>query len=352
MILQLNKYGIPIDFLLRPTVFKKFCAGTSIREALIQVKRLSKSGIYSFIHYAAEAEKTEKGLDYNLVKLKETISSSKDNKSLPFVVFKPTSLGDFSLFEKVQSNKVLNKDEENRWRRTENRFYEVVKLAAMAKVGVLVDAEESWIQGSIDNICLDLIREFNKEVPIVYITVQMYLKNGIEKLEFLKCFAQQNKLLIGVKLVRGAYIEKERSRAVTLGYASPICENKKLTDKNFHSGIHYVLNNLDFFSLYLATHSEVSTTYTIGLIKKLNIEKDNPRIWFSQLYGMSDHITYELADQGYRTVKYLPFGHVKEVVPYLVRRAQENTSVLDETSREIRLLREELIRRKLKTKSG
>lgn len=352
LILGLNKYGIPIDFLLKPTVFKKFCVGTSIQEALNQAERLSKSGIYSFIHYAAEAQKTENGLDFNLAKLKESILASTDNKHLPFIVFKPTSLGAFNLFEKVQSNEVLNENEKNRWRRIENRFYQVFELASKTKVGVLVDAEESWIQRSIDNLCLDLIREFNKKNPIAYLTVQMYLKNGLDKLESLKRFAQQNKLHIGVKLVRGAYLEKERKRATAHKYASPICETKNLTDENFHSGICYVLNNLDFFSLYLATHSELSTSYTIDLIKKMGIKKNNPRIWFSQLYGMSDHITYGLANQGYQTVKYLPYGPVKEVVPYLVRRSQENTSILDETSREIRLLQEELIRRKLESRSG
>ena len=219
-------------------------------------------------------------------------------------------------------------------------------MAHKKGVKILVDAEESWIQDSIDEIVLRMMIKFNKQKTIVFNTSQMYRHDRLEYLEKLKNIAEKESILIGIKLVRGAYIEKENKRALKNNYRSPICDSKELTDLNFNKGASFILLNLNIFSLFSGTHNEESIYKIIDIMKSHNVDNGNQKIWFGQLYGMSDNISFNLANEGFNAIKYLPFGPIKEVIPYLIRRADENTSVKGQTSRELELIKSELKRRK------
>ena len=228
-----------------------------------------------------------------------------------------------------------------------NRFDRVCKKAHQLDVALLIDAEESWMQDAADNLVLDMMRKYNKEKAIVYNTFQMYRWDRMGYIVKLHEMAKEEGFKIGAKVVRGAYMEKENDRAEEKGYESPICKNKRLTDENFDAAIDYMMEHLEDFSIFSGTHNEKSTLKLVDLMEERGIESNDGRIWFGQLFGMSDHITYNLAAQGYNAVKYVPYGPVRDVMPYLIRRAEENTSVAGQTSRELALIEKERKRRKL-----
>lgn len=342
------KLKLPITVFFKHTVFKHFCAGHEKKDSLMLVERLKKLNVRSYMHFAAEGQKSEMGMDLSLAKTLETISFSKNTEALPFAVFKATGLGAFSLFEKKSNGIALNATEEAAWIRVLNRIYKCCERAKELNVRMLIDAEESWVQDAIDKIAHELMETYNQEHTIIYTTIQMYRKDRLAYLKKLLKTAEQKKFTVGVKLVRGAYIEKENKRAQQLGIPSPICDNKEATDINFNAALDYILPRVDQCNLFLGSHSEASVLKVVQWMKDNKIPNEHPTIWFSQLYGMADQISFNLAAVGYQVVKYVPYGPVKEVIPYLIRRAQENTSVGGQTPRELKLIKKELKRRKLK----
>ncbi len=342
----LKNLNLSVNFLFKETIFKQFCAGINKKETLNIVKKLSEANIYSYVHYASENIKTEEDLD---VSLKQTLLSfdfSRLNKNISFVVFKPTSLGFSEIYEKHSLNKLFKSKEIESLRKIEHRFKVCCEKARILKVKLLIDAEESWIQNSIDILTEKLMEKYNKKKVIVYTTIQMYRKDRYDYLVNLYRKALKKKFKIGVKLVRGAYIEKELNRSKLLGYNNPIYSTKEETDKSFNNAVNFILKRLQYFSIFLATHNEKSIYNVIKFMNKNKISKKS-EIYFSQLYGMGDNITFNLAHLNYKVVKYLPYGPVRDVIPYLIRRAQENTSVSGQTSREMDLIKKERKRRKV-----
>ena len=354
IIMFLLQIGFPIKGLLKRTIFEQFCAGQQENDSLKVVQSLNSFNIKSYMHYASEGQKTETGMEESLSKILDTIKLSQNNESLPFTVFKSTALGCSSLFEKKTAGIALSDEEQLDWNQTLNRIYQCGEEAQNSNVRLLIDAEESWLQGAIDQIALDLMKKYNKgNQPLIYTTIQMYRK---DRLPYLKKLLDQTKtenFQMGVKLVRGAYLEKENQRALTQSYPSPICESKEATDENFNQGLYLILNHLDHCELFLGSHSEDSTQRVLDWMEEHQIPASNSRIWFSQFYGMADFLSFNLANLGYQVVKYVPYGPIKEVIPYLIRRAEENSSVQGQSPRELTLIKRELKRRRtLKAESN
>ena len=341
------KFKLPISFLFKYTVFKQFCSGISEKDSIDEVDRLASYNVKSYMHYASESQKSEVGMDESLTKILDTLKFSSGKSALQFTVFKATSLGPIDLFEKVSAGIDLNYEEKNIWRRVLNRIEVCCKTARSLNVKIFIDAEESWIQSAIDDIAESMMAKFNTKKAYVFTTIQMY---RIDRLAYLKKIidkAEEKKFLIGVKLVRGAYMEKENIRAKNLGISSPICKNKKATDLNFDKALEHIIDKVHICNLFIGSHNEESIIKATKLMNKYKYKNNHPFIWFSQLYGMADHISFNLALEGYQVVKYVPFGPVKEVIPYLIRRAEENTSVSGQTPRELSLIKKEIKRRKI-----
>ena len=341
------KFKLPISFLFKYTVFKQFCSGISEKDSIDEVDRLASYNVKSYMHYASESQKSEVGMDESLTKILDTLKFSSGKSALQFTVFKATSLGPIDLFEKVSAGIGLNYEEKNVWRRVLKRIEVCCKTARSLNVKIFIDAEESWIQSAIDDIAESMMAKFNTNKAYVFTTIQMY---RIDRLAYLKKIidkAEEKNFLIGVKLVRGAYMEKENIRAKNLGISSPICKNKKATDLNFDKALEHIIDKVHICNLFIGSHNEESIIKATKLMNMYKYKNNHPFIWFSQLYGMADHISFNLALEGYQVVKYVPFGPVKEVIPYLIRRAEENTSVSGQTPRELSLIKKEIKRRKI-----
>ena len=341
------KAHLPVEGLIRATVFDHFCGGVNEKDCLPIIDNMYGNGVYSILDYSAEGKSVDNQFDFAMEKTLEILDFVKEKDAMPFAVFKPTGFGRFKLFEKVSQGSELSEDEQAEWGRLVNRFDKVCQKAHQLDVALLIDAEESWMQDAADNLVLDMMRKYNKEKAIVYNTFQMYRWDRMGYIVKLHEMAKEEGFKIGAKVVRGAYMEKENDRAEEKGYESPICKNKRLTDENFDAAIDYMMEHLEDFSIFSGTHNEKSTLKLVDLMEERGIESNDGRIWFGQLFGMSDHITYNLAAQGYNAVKYVPYGPVRDVMPYLIRRAEENTSVAGQTSRELALIEKERKRRKL-----
>jgi len=341
------KANLPVEGLIRSTVFDHFCGGVNEDDCLHVIDRLYTKGVSSVLDYSVEGKSIENQFDNALAKIFKIINFCDEREAMPIVVFKPTGFGRFLLYQKKTEGVDLTTDEEAEWNRIVGRFDAVCKLAKEKNVEVLIDGEESWMQGAADDLVEEMMRRYNTNVAIVYNTLQLYRWDRLDYLKQLHQRAIVNGFKIGMKIVRGAYMEKERHRALDKGYDSPICENKKATDDNFNEALDYILNNLKDISVFIGTHNEASCYLAMELMETHNISKQDNNVWFGQLYGMSDHISFNLAAQGYNVAKYIPFGPVKDVMPYLIRRAEENTSVAGQTSRELSLLKAERQRRKL-----
>jgi proline dehydrogenase len=341
------KAHLPVEGLIRATVFDHFCGGVNEKDCLPIIDNMYGNGVYSILDYSAEGKSVDNQFDFAMEKTLEILDFVKEKDAMPFAVFKPTGFGRFKLFEKVSQGSELSEDEQAEWGRLVNRFDRVCQKAHQLDVALLIDAEESWMQDAADDLVLDMMRKYNKEKAIVYNTFQMYRWDRMGYIVKLHEMAKEEGFKIGAKVVRGAYMEKENDRADEKGYESPICKNKRLTDENFDAAIDYMMEHLEDFSIFSGTHNEKSTLKLVDLMEGRGIESNDGRIWFGQLFGMSDHITYNLAAQGYNAVKYVPYGPVRDVMPYLIRRAEENTSVAGQTSRELALIEKERKRRKL-----
>ena len=341
------KSHLPVEGLIRASVFDHFCSGTSAEESLEVVNLLAGQKVYSVLDYSVEGAKEEISLDDCLTNILATIELSAQSENIPFTVFKPSGFGAFDLYEKVSFNKALTAEEAAAWERVRQRFIACCDLAQKKGMKLLIDAEESWIQPAVNLIVEEMMGRYNRDNAIVHTTAQMYLRDKLTYLKYLNDKAKAEGFIVGVKLVRGAYMEKEREVANERGWGDPICSSKNATDNNFDQAWKFILENLSNFSLYFGSHNEKSTYAIIAAMAKNQLPNDHPQLWFGQLYGMSDHISFNLAHQGYNASKYLPFGPVRDVLPYLIRRAEENTSVAGQTVRELELLQKERKRRKI-----
>ena len=339
------KAHLPVEGLIRATVFDHFCGGTTENDCLTVVDKMFTKGVSSVLDYSVEGKEEEAQFDAALQMTLKTIDFAKERLAIPFAVFKPTGIGRLDLYEKVGAKKELSETEKTEWEKVLDRFDSICKTAYEKDVALLIDAEESWMQDAADAIVEDMMKKYNKHKVIVYNTLQMYRWDRMDYLKKLHEQSQKDGFHIGMKLVRGAYMEKENLRAKEMGYPTPICASKQATDDNYNAAVSYMLENIDTMAIFAGTHNEESS-YLLMQMMNGKIAKNDARIFFGQLYGMSDNISYNLAAHGYNVAKYLPFGPVRDVMPYLIRRAEENTSVAGQTSRELNLLKTERKRRK------
>jgi len=340
------KAHLPVEGLIRATVFDHFCGGVSEDDCIPVVDKMFTKGVSSVLDYSVEGKEEEAAFDDALKMTLKTIEFAKEKQAIPFAVFKPTGFGRFELYEKLGEGQALNESEQAEWNRVVERFDKVCQLAHDYDIALLIDGEESWMQDASMNLLADMMRKYNKNKAIVYNTLQMYRWDRLDYLKKLHAQAEAEGFYIGMKLVRGAYMEKENKRAEEKGYKSPICASKQATDYNFDDAVTYMLEHIDKMAIFAGTHNEDSSYKLMEMMAHKGIAKNDFRVWFGQLYGMSDNISYNLAANGYNVAKYLPFGPVKDVMPYLIRRAEENTSVAGQTSRELTLIKNERARRK------
>ena len=341
------KSSLPVEGLIRASVFDHFCGGVSEKDCLPIIDKMFSKGVNSVLDYSVEGKEEEEQFDRVMEKSLSLIQFIKEKEALPFAVFKPTGFGRLKIYQKVSENAVLSEDEKLEWQRVLDRYDRVAKACFDEGVSLLVDAEESWMQDAADDILESLMARYNKEKVIIFSTLQLYRHDRMDYLKKLHQRAREKGFKIGMKLVRGAYMEKERERAQIKKYQDPICATKAMTDDNFNAVLDYMFENLDDMAIFCGTHNEESSYLFMDRINKSDFSKSDPRLWFGQLYGMSDHISFNLAAQGFNVAKYLPFGPVKDVMPYLIRRAEENTSVAGQTNRELDLISREKKRRKV-----
>lgn len=338
---------LPVEGLIRSTVFDHFCGGVNKEDCMSVVDSLYGAGVSSVLDYSVEGKEEEAQFDATRDMILKLIRFADEKKAMPFSVFKPTGLGRFALWVKKSAGEVLTSAEAEEWQRIVARYDLVCKTAHAAGISLLIDGEESWMQTAADDLCEQMMEKYNKESPIVFNTLQCYRWDRLEYLKEQHKKAQAKGYKVAYKVVRGAYMEKENDRAEEKEYPTPICESKQVTDTNFDAVMKYIIDHLEDISLFIGTHNENSNYLGMDLLESKGIAKTDTRVWFGQLYGMSDHISYNLASEGYNVAKYIPFGPVKDVMPYLIRRAEENTSVAGQTSRELSLLKKEKERRKL-----
>lgn len=336
---------LPVKKLIKTTLFGQFCGGENIQECDKTIQRLAKSAVGTILDYSVEGEDDEISFDQTAAEILHTIEKASETVAIPFSVFKVTGVGSTPLLEKIQMGALLNEDEAAAYQRIQQRVDTLCQKAHDLGVKIFIDAEESWIQGVIDQLTYKAMRQYNTQKPIVYNTFQMYRHDMLENLRKATHEAKVEGYCLGVKLVRGAYFEKERQRAYENEYQDPIHATKEDTDRDFNKAIIFCLENRDVVSICLGTHNEYSCQHCIGVMDKMHIAHNDPHIWFAQLLGMSDNISYNLANAGYNVAKYVPYGLIESVMPYLFRRAEENKSIAGQSSREYLLIKREVERR-------
>jgi len=345
---SLAPLGLKLGFkgLIKNTIFKQFVGGEDITDCNNAIAQLAKYNIGTILDYSVEGKESEVDFDACCKETIETVHRAKGDKNIPFCVFKVTGLARFDLLEKVTSKRTLTKEETEEWERVKQRVNKICKEAHDNNKPIFIDAEESWIQQAIDDLANENMALYNKNSAIVYNTFQLYRKDRLPYLKQSFEMGKTNGYHVGAKLVRGAYMEKERKRAQEKGYPSPIQNTKEDSDKDYNLALQFCVEHIDKMGLCAGTHNEKSSLVLVDLMAKNNISSSDKRIYFSQLLGMSDHISYNLSQNNYNVAKYVPYGPVKEVLPYLIRRAQENTSVKGQTGRELSLIIKEKERRK------
>lgn len=358
------KFHIPFTkMILRNTIFKQFVGGETLEQTALVAEKLGQYQVQIILDYGVEGGNDgEEGFDLATQEFINVINYAASQKNIPFMSIKVTGIARFGLLEKIdaQMNQIegtlmqrfhkvvasLPSDEQKEWEKTVDRITKICEIAQEKNIGVLVDAEETWIQDPVDALTMMMMDIFNKEKAVVYNTIQLYRHDRLNFLKLSKEAAEERSFILGAKLVRGAYMEKERLRATELHYPSPIQPNKEVCDLDYNDAVRFCINNLQQIAVIVASHNEKSNLLTTLLLDEKNIPHNHPHIHFSQLYGMSDNITFNLAKNGFSVSKYLPFGPINDVVPYLMRRAQENSSVAGQTGRELSLIKKELARRK------
>ncbi|MCF8301699.1 MAG: proline dehydrogenase family protein [Bacteroidales bacterium] len=340
------KMNLPMNWIVKPTLYRQFVGGETIDQCIPVVRELEKYNVKAVLDYSVEGSEDPDKIEEALEETIRTVQNAAHDSNIPFAVFKPTAFAQNRVLEKASSGEIMNKDEKQEARNFRARVNRLCQAAYDLNVPIMIDAEDSFFQDFIDHVVTEMMGTFNRDKAIVFNTLQMY---RWDRLNFLKKALQkavEGKYYLGIKFVRGAYMEKERERAKLYGYPSPIHPNKTSTDKDYNEALQFSVEHLDRISIFNGTHNEYSNRYLTELMEKHNISPDDNRIWFSQLYGMSDHISFNLSNAGYNVAKYLPYGPVKSVLPYLLRRAEENTSIAGQTGRELRLISEEKSRRK------
>ncbi len=352
------RLGLPVKGLIRNTIFRQFVGGETLEQTANAANRLADFGVKTILDYGVEGKEGEENFDHATEEFLRVIRYAASQKSMPFMSVKVTGIARFGLLEKLDAAAKeksgymglvhtgrLNADEREEWKRVEARMERIVSLASALGTGVLIDAEDSWIQDPVDALTMQMMERYNQEKVVIFNTVQLYRH---DRLEFLKQSHRESKekgFLLGMKIVRGAYMEKERARAAEMNYPSPIQPDKESTDADYNEALRYCIDHLAEISVIIASHNEDSNMLGARLLHDKGLAHDHPHVHFSQLYGMSDHITFNLAKAGYSVSKYLPFGPINDVIPYLMRRAAENSSVSGQTSRELSLISREMKRR-------
>lgn len=341
------KWHLPVQWAIKATVFKQFCGGETIEECEKTVVELGKSKIGAILDYSIEGRYEEEDFGRTKEEIIRTIKRAKDDDRVPFAVFKVTGIAPLGTLEKISSGRELTEKGEWKWERIRERVNGICKYAHSIDQQLFIDAEETWIQNAIDQLVTEMMEKYNRERPLIFNTIQLYRHDRLEFLKKSHQEARQKGYFYGIKLVRGAYMEKERERAVELGYESPIQPDKEATDRDYNLALQYCIENIKDIAVVCASHNEESNRHLANLIAQHNLSIDHPNALFSQLYGMSDNLSYNLAKAGYNVSKYVPYGPIKDTIPYLIRRAQENSSVKGQMSRELDLISKELKRRKL-----
>ena len=334
--------SLGFKFIIKDTIFKQFCGGENINECSEAIKGLAKSGIGTILDYSVEGEESESVFEQTALEIKRTIEKACGHENIPFSVFKVTGIIDSHVLEKKSSGVELNTDEDKLWQAGKKRFFEICNHAREKQVRLFIDAEESWIQPAIDELAETAMIQINTEKALIYNTIQLYRH---DRLAYLKKQIKEQSVYLGFKLVRGAYMEKERIRAKEKGYADPIQPNKESTDRDYNAALQFCIENADKVSICAGTHNENSSMLGVELMQKHGLSKNDSRVYFSQLLGMSDHISFNLSHAKYNVAKYVPYGPVTAVIPYLTRRAQENSSVAGQMGRELQLIDAEIKRR-------
>ena len=341
------KIHFPLSWAVKPTLYKQFVGGETLKDCDKTVAQLMRFHVKSTLDFSAESEQTPDGIKATMEETLRSIDNAKDNPSIAYAVFKPSTITTDALLAKASEHPdELTEEEKAEHEAYHQRFLALCRRAYDNNVRVLVDAEDYCFQDSIDKMTDEAMRMFNKDRAIVFATLQMYRHDRLPYLHRILEDAKEKGYIAGIKFVRGAYMEDERARAAAMGYPDPICKDKQTTDDNYNAGVVFVVENIEHFELFMGTHNEDSNYRLAALIDKKGLKHDDPRIFFAQLLGMSDNISFNLAHEGYNVTKYVPYACVKEVIPYLIRRAEENTSVAGQTTRELNMLRREMNRRK------
>jgi proline dehydrogenase len=338
--------GLPVKGLIKSTIYEQFCGGETIEECQRTIEKLGKSHIGTILDYSVEGKSEEEDFEHTKDEIIKTIQRANEDPFIPFAVFKVSGIAPYGTLEKVSAGVELPQKSQLKWERIQRRVGEICEFAHSLDQPIFIDAEETWIQNAIDYMAQQMMQSYNRDLPLVYTTIQLYRADGLEFLKKSHAKAKENGYLYAVKLVRGAYMEKERARAEEMNYASPIQPDKAATDRDYDAAVEYCLDNIDTLSFVAGTHNERSNQLLAQKMEQKKIPHNHRHVYFSQLYGMSDNLSYVLAKNGYNVSKYVPYGPVKDAVPYLTRRAEENTSVQGMMSRELEMIDRELKRRK------
>lgn len=340
------KIKIPIKWAVKPTLYNHFVGGESIKDAYDTIRNMEKYNVKAILDYSVEGSEADEDIEAAFEETIRAIKNAGNDTNIPFAVFKPTAFGKEAVMEKASLGEELNEQEQKELDKFKDRINTLCQTAFDSDIPILIDAEDSWYQQIIDDVTNEMMAKFNKEKAVVWNTFQMYRWDRLDFLDKSYKMAVEGDYYLGAKFVRGAYMEKERARAAEKGYKDPIQPDKEASDKDYNAALKYCVERIDRISIFNGTHNEYSSQYLVDLMEEHNIPNDDNRCWFSQLYGMSDHISFNLAKEGFNVAKYLPYGPIKHVLPYLLRRAEENTSAADQSGRELNLIKEERKRRK------
>jgi len=337
---------IPIGWIVKPTAFKHFVGGETLDDCQPAVEKIKTANVYSILDYSVEGKESEKAINAALEETLRAVKNAGSKPDIPFAVFKPTAFGTHHALEVLSGDGTPDAESKEEGEKFRNRIHTLCKTAFAYDIPIMIDAEDTYIQHFIDKVVIEMMQLYNKEKCIVFNTYQMYRHDRIAILEADIKKAREEKFFLGAKFVRGAYMERERARAAKMGYEDPIQPDKDSTDRDYNLALKISMDNLDVVSIFNGTHNEYSSKYLADLMIEQGVDPDDKRIWFSQLYGMSEHISYNLSDAGFNVAKYVPYGPVRFVLPYLMRRVEENTSVKGQTGRELSLIKKERQRRK------
>jgi proline dehydrogenase len=339
---------LPLAWALKPTIYKHFVGGETLQECIPVAQALCRSGVFSIFDNSVEGGGNDAALRANFDEAMRSILFTKEHEKVAYAVFKPTALAPAAVLEKVSAHAQLTMQQHKQYELFAHRFEALCQKACELQVRILVDAESYCYQNAIDTLTETMMRRYNKQRAIVFTTLQMYRHDRFAYLEYLYDDAKRNDYIVGMKFVRGAYMERERQRAASMGYPDPICPTKQATDENYDAGLRFTIEHLERFEIFNGTHNQHSNLLLAELLDSKGIAADDDRVFFAQLYGMSDNLSYNLAAAGYNVAKYVPYAPVRDVLPYLIRRAQENTAIAGQTSRELQMLNAEAKRRQLK----